>query len=272
MTTYALLHTIFFFFVYAFLGWCVEVAYAAITTRELVNRGFLNGPICPIYGCGMVVLNWTVAALAPSGEGKSVSTVAVFFVGMVLTTAIELVGGWTLFKIYHIRWWDYSNMKFNIGGYICPQFSLLWGLGSVIMVKVVHPALAKASSPLSMKVLVPVEAAVLALFVVDLIVSAAAATGLNKKLKEIDEVRARLRVTSDKLTTVLGNVVVMIVFIRLLPIAMKFIGKNSKFLTSMMRIPFKYLYYSLPVGCVLTVVHLILKSILLFAPDTIEKA
>ena len=77
---------------------------------------------------------------------------------------------------------------------------------------------------------------------------------------------------SKKLTTVLGNVVVMIVFIRLLPIAMKFIGKNSKFLTSMMRIPFKYLYYSLPVGCVLTVVHLILKSILLFAPDTIEKA
>lgn len=56
MTTYALLHTIFFFFVYAFLGWCVEVAYAAITTRELVNRGFLNGPICPIYGCGMTVM------------------------------------------------------------------------------------------------------------------------------------------------------------------------------------------------------------------------
>ena len=185
--------TLYWFFLYGCIGWGVEVVYAAIKERRLVNRGFLCGPICPIYGCGMVVLNWTVAALAPSGEGKSVSTVAVFFVGMVLTTAIELVGGWTLFKIYHIRWWDYSNMKFNIGGYICPQFSLLWGLGSVIMVKVVHPALAKASSPLPMKVLVPAEAAVLALFVVDLIVSAAAATGLNKKLKEIDEVRARLR-------------------------------------------------------------------------------
>lgn len=196
--------TLYWFFLYGCIGWGVEVVYAAIKERRLVNRGFLCGPICPIYGCGMVVLNWTVAALAPSGEGKSVSTMAVFFVGMVLTTAIELVGGWTLFKIYHIRWWDYSNMKFNIGGYICPQFSLLWGLGSVIMVKVVHPALAKASSPLPMKVLVPAEAAVLALFVVDLIVSAAAATGLNKKLKEIDEVRARLRVTSDKLTTVLG--------------------------------------------------------------------
>ena len=176
--------TLYWFFLYGCIGWGVEVVYAAIKERRLVNRGFLCGPICPIYGCGMVVLNWTVAALAPSGEGKSVSTVAVFFVGMVLTTAIELVGGWTLFKIYHIRWWDYSNMKFNIGGYICPQFSLLWGLGSVIMVKVVHPALAKASSPLPMKVLVPAEAAVLALFVVDLIVSAAAATGLNKKLKD----------------------------------------------------------------------------------------
>ena len=126
--------TLYWFFLYGCIGWGVEVVYAAIKERRLVNRGFLCGPICPIYGCGMVVLNWTVAALAPSGEGKSVSTVAVFFVGMVLTTAIELVGGWTLFKIYHIRWWDYSNMKFNIGGYICPQFSLLWGLGSVLMI------------------------------------------------------------------------------------------------------------------------------------------
>ena len=196
--------TLYWFFLYGCIGWGVEVVYAAIKEHKLVNRGFLCGPICPIYGCGMVVLNWTVALLAPSGDSKNVSVVEVFFVGMVLTTAIELVGGWVLFKIYHIRWWDYSHLKFNIGGYICPQFSLLWGLGSVLMVKVVHPALAKASKPLPMKVLVPIEAAVLALFVVDLVVSAAAATGLNKKLKEIDEVRARLRVTSDKLTTVLG--------------------------------------------------------------------
>ncbi len=200
-----IVRTLYWFFLYGCIGWGVEVVYAAIKEHKLVNRGFLCGPICPIYGCGMVVLNWTVALLAPAGEGKNVSAVAVFFVGMVLTTAIELVGGWALFKIYHIRWWDYSNMKFNIGGYICPQFSLLWGLGSVIMVKLVHPALAKASSPLPLNVLVPIEAATLAFFVVDLIVSAAAATGLNKKLKEIDELRARLRVTSDKLTTVLGT-------------------------------------------------------------------
>lgn len=197
--------TLYWFFLYGCIGWGVEVVYAAIKERRLVNRGFLCGPICPIYGCGMVVLNWTVAALAPSGEGKSVSTVAVFFVGMVLTTAIELVGGWTLFKIYHIRWWDYSNMKFNIGGYICPQFSLLWGLGSVLMIKVIHPLLARGSSPMPFNIMLIVDVVLLVLFVVDVAASTAAAIGLNKYLREIDELRAKLRLTSDKLTTVLGT-------------------------------------------------------------------
>ena len=88
----------------------------------------------------------------------------------------------------------------------------------------------------------------------------------------ITAIRDKMPIRLKKVVTVLGNIIVAVVFICILPIAMKFIGKNSKFLTSMMRIPYKYLYYSLPVGCVLTVIHLILKSILIFAPDTIEKA
>ena len=80
----------------------------------------------------MVGLVYSVS-LIPMPDSGSMSAVAIFFIGMILTTAIELVGGWALFKIYRIRWWDYSNMKFNLGGYICPQFSLLWGLGSVLI-------------------------------------------------------------------------------------------------------------------------------------------
>ena len=120
---------------------------------------------------------------------------------MILTTTIELVGGWALFKVYRIRWWDYSNMKFNLGGYICPQFSLLWGLGSVLMIKVVHPLLARGSNPMPFKVMLILDIVLFIFFVVDVIVSTAAAIGLNKYLREIDELRARLRVTSDKLTT-----------------------------------------------------------------------
>ena len=182
----------------------VEVVYAAVKTHKLVNRGFLCGPICPIYGFGMVGLVYSVS-LIPMPDSGSMSAVAIFFIGMILTTAIELVGGWALFKIYHIRWWDYSNMKFNLGGYICPQFSLLWGLGSVLMIKVVHPLLARGSSPMPFNIMLIVDVVLLVLFVVDVAASTAAAIGLNEYLREIDELRAKLRVTSDKLTTVLGT-------------------------------------------------------------------
>ena len=196
--------TVYWFFLYGFIGWGVEVVYAAIKTHKLVNRGFLCGPICPIYGFGMVGLVYSVS-LIPMPDSGSMSAVAIFFIGMILTTAIELVGGWALFKIYHIRWWDYSEMKFNLGGYICPQFSLLWGLGSVLMIKVVHPLLARGSNPMPFKVMLILDIVLFVLFAVDVAVSTAAAIGLNKYLREIDELRARLRVTSDKLTTVLGT-------------------------------------------------------------------
>lgn len=196
--------TLYWFFLYGFIGWGVEVVYAAVKTHALVNRGFLCGPICPIYGFGMVGLVYSVN-LIPLPDSGSLSAVAVFFIGMALTTAIELVGGWALFKIYHIRWWDYSNMKFNLGGYICPQFSLLWGLGSVLMIKVFHPLLARGSNPMPFKVMLILDIVLLLIFAVDVGVSTAAAIGLNKYLREIDELRARLRVTSDKLTTVLGT-------------------------------------------------------------------
>lgn len=196
--------TVYWFFLYGCIGWGVEVVYAAIKTHKLVNRGFLCGPICPIYGFGMVGLVYCID-LIPMPDSGSMSAVAIFFIGMALTTAIELVGGWALFKLYHIRWWDYSNMKFNLGGYICPQFSLLWGLGSVLMIKVVHPLLARGSNPMPFKIMLILDIVLLIFFIVDVCVSTAAAIGLNKYLREIDELRARLRVTSDKLTTVLGT-------------------------------------------------------------------
>lgn len=197
------LRDLYWFFLYGILGWCVEVVYAAIRERRLVNRGFLCGPICPIYGFGMVGLLHCIRRLPAGENGPGILTV--FLVGMLLTTAIELIGGWVLFRLYHIRWWDYSHLKGNLGGYICPQFSLLWGLGSVVMVKVIHPLLARIGDPLSPRVLLPLDAALLVFFAVDVGASAAAAAGLNKRLKEIDELRARLRVSSDRLTAILGT-------------------------------------------------------------------
>ena len=205
-TVLLLARVVLYFFVYGCVGWGVEVAYAAITTRQLVNRGFLNGPICPIYGFGMVALVTAMQLLPkPEQTGEGTSTVLVFFVGMFITTLIELVGGWVLFKLFHTRWWDYSMYRFNLGGYICPQFSLLWGLGSVLMVKVVHPLVAGLCLPLPGLPLLLVDGVMLVVFGVDVALSAAAAIGLNRYLTEIDEMRAALRRTSDRLTEVIGT-------------------------------------------------------------------
>ena len=201
-----LVQAVFWFFIYSCIGWCVEVVFAAVKEHRLVNRGFLCRPICPIYGFGMVALV-TAMQLVPKPEqtGEGTNTVLVFFVGMFITTLIELVGGWVLFKLFHTRWWDYSMYRFNLGGYICPQFSLLWGLGSVLMVKVVHPLVAGLSMPLPGVPLLLVDAVLLVLFGVDVALSAAAAIGLNRYLTEIDEMRAALRRTSDRLTEVIGT-------------------------------------------------------------------
>ena len=195
---FSLYHILAYFLIYSCIGWCLEVIYAAATTGQLVNRGFLNGPVCPIYGFGMIIV---LFALTPLQH----SILLLYIGGVILPSALELVGGWALFKVYRIRWWDYSNMKFNLGGYICPQFSLLWGLGSVLMIKVIHPLLARGSSPMPFNIMLIVDVVLLVLFVVDVAASTAAAIGLNKYLREIDELRAKLRVTSDKLTTVLGT-------------------------------------------------------------------
>ena len=118
MTFYDLL---WYFTIYSFLGWCSEVIFATVTTGKFVNRGFLNGPVCPIYGFGMVLV---LAILTPVQQ----SGLALFFGGMILASALELAGGWALKKIFHTTWWDYSDQPFNLGGYICLKFSLAWGV------------------------------------------------------------------------------------------------------------------------------------------------
>ena len=207
MTTYALLHTVFFFFVYSFLGWCVEVAYAAITRRELVNRGFLNGPVCPIYGCGMTVMIAVLGRFTmPSSNMPWYQNVVIaFFGGMIITTLVELIGGYILYKIFHTRWWDYSKYRFNLGGFICPQFSLLWGLGSVLLMVVVHPLLTKPSAAIPTVVLIWLDVIFGGLFLADLVVSVIQAVGFSKQLARIDELRRAMRTTSDALTEVIGT-------------------------------------------------------------------
>ena len=91
-----------YFFVYGFLGWCTEVAYAAVKQRKFVNRGFLNGPICPIYGVGVVTV---IQFLAPLENHM----VLLYLGATILVTTIEGVTGYLMDKIFHHKWWDYTD-------------------------------------------------------------------------------------------------------------------------------------------------------------------
>ena len=120
------------FLIYAFLGWCAEVAFAAVHKGIFINRGFLNGPVCPIYGVGMLVVVTLLWGLR--------SNLILLFLGSAgLTTALEYATGWILEKFFHDKWWDYSDKPFNVKGYICLEFTILWGLAAAFIVGAVHP-------------------------------------------------------------------------------------------------------------------------------------
>ena len=129
MTLYEML---LYFFIYGILGWCTEVAFAAAKERRFVNRGFLNGPICPIYGVGVVTVT---AFLDPLRD----QWVLLYLASTILVTLIEGLTGFVLDRLFHHKWWDYTGMPFNIGGYVCLVFSLVWGVACVTIVKVIHP-------------------------------------------------------------------------------------------------------------------------------------
>ena len=115
-----------YFLIYSFGGWVVEVIFHAVALGKVINRGFLNGPVCPVYGFGVL----SVFALLNTiqGSGRQMSDGMIFVFGIVLATAVELVAGWLLDVCFHARWWDYSDKPFNFHGYICLEFSLIWGL------------------------------------------------------------------------------------------------------------------------------------------------
>ena len=187
-----------FFLIYSCLGWCLEVIYAAVSTGQLVNRGFLNGPVCPIYGFGMIIVLFTLSPLVDN-------LLLLYIGGVILPSVLELVGGWALYKLYHTRWWDYSDFPFNIGGYICLEFSLLWGVGTVVVMKAVHPVIAGLVEMVPQMVGFVLMCILYACYAADVVVTAFAASDLARELDALEKVADSMHAVSDAMTELLGT-------------------------------------------------------------------
>ncbi len=128
------LDLILYFLLYSFIGWNCEVIYCSIPKKNFVNRGFLNGPICPIYGFGAIFI---IKFLYPFKD----EVVILFLLAVVLTSTLEYITSFILEKLFNTKWWDYSNNEFNINGRVCLLNSTLFGILAVILVEIIHPFL-----------------------------------------------------------------------------------------------------------------------------------
>lgn len=180
------------FLIYAFLGWCSEVAFAAVNKGKFVNRGFLNGPVCPIYGFGMLIV---VTAL----WGLKGNLILLFLGSAALTTALEFVTGFVLEKFFHDKWWDYSDMPFNIKGYICLKFTVLWGLAATFIVGAVHRFVYMLIVKMPAVPGIILLSVFAAAFITDFVITVTELAKMPKKLGALLEAEKALRAISDKI-------------------------------------------------------------------------
>ncbi|MBE6795148.1 MAG: hypothetical protein E7533_01030 [Ruminococcaceae bacterium] len=135
----SVLDYIFYFFLYSFVGWFFESCYCSIRPKKWINRGFLRGPICPIYGAGGMVILLLLVPLRDLTSNLYINEAIIFVVGMVACDIVEFLTSYIMEKLFHARWWDYSNKKFNIQGRICLTHTFYWGTCSCLFVFILQP-------------------------------------------------------------------------------------------------------------------------------------
>ena len=129
---YPVTQLILYFFFYAFVGWVMETCYCSFLQRKYVARGFLYGPICPIYGVGVLLMILFFKPLTGN-------PVLFYITAVVVMSAWEYLVGWFLETTTHVKYWDYSHIKYNLHGRICLPISLTWGVLSYIVIYWIHP-------------------------------------------------------------------------------------------------------------------------------------
>ena len=182
MYQYTIVQWLFFFYFYCFCGWCFESAYVSIRTRKLTNRGFMRGPFLPIYGSGAIMM---LVVSMPFQDNIFLTYLA----GCVGATALEYVTGVTMEALFKVRYWDYSNQKFNFQGHICLGSTLVWGLFTVVMTRFVHVPVEKMVLAIPYKVLAVVTMVLTVGIVADFALSFKAAIDLRNILAKMEQAK-----------------------------------------------------------------------------------
>ncbi|NEG55753.1 hypothetical protein GFD21_08290 [Bifidobacterium sp. SMA15] len=171
------------FLFYSLCGWVYESILVSVQQRRPVNRGFLNGPLCPIYGTG--------AVLAVVLLGGIRNPVALFLTASVGACILEYLTSWAMEKLFHARWWDYSHFRFNLNGRICLLGAIVFGIGGIVIVDVVQPQVERVTSLIPLAAIHWMCAVFLVLIVADTVVTVVGIVGFERSLEQFQAAVAR---------------------------------------------------------------------------------
>lgn len=180
-----------YFLIYSIVGWLWEVFLCLYEDKKFVNRGFFNGPYCPIYGCGALL---DIIIL-----GKIKNAGLLFVLGVLLTGVLEYLTSFFMEKLFHAKWWDYSERRYNINGRVCLAGMICFGSMSVILIRLVHPAIIALIGKIP-SVIMNVLAIILgALFLWDCVHTLVCIKGFDKKLAEFNaKIQENLQANLEK--------------------------------------------------------------------------
>ena len=186
ITTSHLFMSMYYFFMYSFLGWLMESTLNTLKQKTFINRGFLLGPYCPIYGIGMGIIYLICSTLGTH-------PLLVFISGTFFATLLEYLTGILMEKLFHAKWWDYSPFPYNLKGYICLHVSLAWGLLSTVFICYINP-LIQVTTKYILLTPGPIFLIILCIiFIVDFAYSTYTAFKLASKFSALSELQLRER-------------------------------------------------------------------------------
>ena len=192
---YTFIQWLLFFFIYCFLGWVWESCYVSIKKREWINRGFLHGPMLPIYGSGaIIVLLCTI--------GVRDQVILIFIFGMTGATILEYVTGACMERLFRVRYWDYSHMPLNLKGYICLPVSLGWGVFSVLLMRVIHVPIENLVLQIPERIAEVVSVVCSSAFAVDFTLSFSEAMDLRDMLIRLSDSNEKIQRLQKRLEVV----------------------------------------------------------------------
>ena len=152
------------FMFYSILGWLMEVTLTFVRNKKFVNRGFLIGPYCPIYGSGVLLIMFILKRYLDRPLG-------LFCMAVIICSILEYLTSYFMEKIFKARWWDYSNKKFNINGRICLEYAMLFGIGGTLIMYFINPMIINVMNATSSTVIKILAIVLFIIYMVDNIIS-----------------------------------------------------------------------------------------------------